>query len=567
MKGIIFTDWEGINLAPLSKGCSEPLFPICDKPIIDYLLKRLKIAGVNEVMVVLNSRMEDLACYLGNGEKFGVDIDYLCQNIPLGRGGAIREAANFLDNEPFFLVDSSLIIDFDLRNLIDFHRKRRSCLTFGFKGDIPSGLESPWDGGIKPFSLPLTGFRSCGIYIADSKILDFIEGSGYLDMEGQLIPSLINKGVPVLPYKISGYIKDIELLDDYFKANMDLLEGRINGIYSPKVYRREIMDSVWAGKDVEISPDVKLTGPIVIGDNVRIERNCQIIGPTVIGKDCHVMDEAFIEKSIILAGSYVGKMSRVESSILGEGYHLENGKVSRKMAVTGHLTLGDANLMQLNFREIEAVLDESRFSIKIRRNIYLTVKRAFDIIISFFALFLGSPIFLMISLAIKADSNGPIFFWQNRCTKGGRRFRMYKFRSMATGSEKQQNNLRHKNDLDGPIFKMINDPRRTRVGSFLRSTSLDELPQFLNVLKGDMSLVGPRPLVMEEMGNFPAWRMARLRVKAGITGMWQISGRSDTSFHDWIKNDIYYVKNQSLWLDLMILLKTIRIVLARLGAR
>lgn len=144
---------------------------------------------------------------------------------------------------------------------------------------------------------------------------------------------------------------------------------------------------------------------------------------------------------------------------------------------------------------------------------------------------------------------------------------MIKFRSMAEGSENLQYNLRHKNDTDGPLFKMADDPRLTRVGRFLRNTSLDELPQFLNVLIGEMSLVGPRPLVMEEMGYSPEWRDTRLRVKAGITGMWQVNGRSDTLFHDWIKNDISYVKKQSLWLDLKILLRTFKVVVTRLGAR
>jgi lipopolysaccharide/colanic/teichoic acid biosynthesis glycosyltransferase len=259
--------------------------------------------------------------------------------------------------------------------------------------------------------------------------------------------------------------------------------------------------------------------------------------------------------------------SSVDSSVVGKDYSLENGDICRKIAVKGHLTLGEANLMQPDLIDGYSVLDDSRISIKSKRFIYLTAKRALDIIISFFTLLLGLPVFLIISSAIKNDSRAPILFSQRRCTKGGRSFSMIKFRSMAEGSENLQTNLRHKNEADGPLFKMADDPRLTRVGRFLRSTSLDELPQFLNVLMGEMSLVGPRPLVMKEMGYSPEWRDARLRVKAGITGMWQVNGRSDTLFHDWIKNDIYYVRNQSLWLDLKILLKTIRVVATRLGAR
>lgn len=567
MKGIIFTEWGGINLAPLTNICSESLFPLGDIPAIDYLLKRLKLSGIDEVLIFLNNRTEDIARHLGDGEGTGIRIDYVCQSLPLGRGGAIREAAGFLDNKPFLLVDSSVVIDFDLLNLINYHTERGSSLTIGIKGETSSDIDLLGNGRLMRIRPGDIGFRGCGIYVIDPVILSFSNGSGYLDIEDQLLPSLLSKDIPVYFYKIPGYFRGFELLDDFISVNMDLLEGKVNGIYSPKGKRREIKDRVWVGNNVDISPGVELTGPVIIGDNVKINRDCRIVGPAVIGRDCQLMDEVLVRNSIVLAGSYLGMKSSVDSSVVGQDYVLENGDLCRKIAVKGHLTVGDANLMQPDLIDGYSVLDDSRVSIKIKRHIYLTAKRSLDIVISFFTLLLGFPVFLIISSAIKIDSRGPIFFAQRRCTKGGRRFSMIKFRSMTEGSENLQYNLRHKNDTDGPLFKMADDPRLTRVGRFLRSTSLDELPQFLNVLIGEMSLVGPRPLVMEEMGYSPEWRDTRLRVKAGITGMWQVNGRSDTLFHDWIKNDISYVKNQSLWLDFTILLKTIRVVATRLGAR
>lgn len=143
---------------------------------------------------------------------------------------------------------------------------------------------------------------------------------------------------------------------------------------------------------------------------------------------------------------------------------------------------------------------------------------------------------------------------------------MIKFRSMILGADDMQDDLRPKNEVDGPLFKIGNDPRFTRVGRFLRRTSLDELPQFFNVLMGDMSLVGPRPLVMEEMRYSPEWKEIRLRVKPGITGLWQVSGRSSISFHDWIRHDIHYVKHQSILLDIKIISKTIWAVIKFIGA-
>ena len=137
---------------------------------------------------------------------------------------------------------------------------------------------------------------------------------------------------------------------------------------------------------------------------------------------------------------------------------------------------------------------------------------------------------------------------------------------MVINADKIHQELLSQNNTDGPIFKMVRDPRITRVGGFLRKTSLDELPQLINVIKGDMSLVGPRPLIMNEMKFSSSWRDVRLKVKPGITGLWQIQGRSEASFHDWIRYDTYYVKNQSLALDIKILFKTIGVVLKKAGA-
>lgn len=566
MKGIIYTEWGGVNLAPLTKVYSEPLFPLGDRPAIDYLLKRLKLAGVDEVFIILNNRMGDLTGYLGDGKRFGVRIDYICQSLPLGRGGAIRAVAEYLDDKPFLLIDSNVVIDFDLLGLIDFHKEMGSSLTIGVKDGMTSGLESSCHERNNRISSILTDLRGCGIYILDPSIIHFIKGAGYLDIEEQLLPSLLNNGVTAYPYKISGYIKDIELLDDYITVNWDLLEGRINGVYSPKVYKREIVDRVWVGEDVDISRNVRLIGPVIIGDNSIIGSNCEIIGPAVIGEDCHLMDGVFVKRSIIMAGSHLDRRSRVESSVIGKDYRLKSSKIFKKIAIKGRLTLGEANLIQQGPMEDKVVIDDSKVSLKTKRRIYLTMKRVLDIIVSLFVILFGSPLFLMIALAVKLDSKGPIFFSQRRCAKGGRRFSMIKFRSMILGADDMQDDLRPKNEVDGPLFKIGNDPRFTRVGRFLRRTSLDELPQFFNVLMSDMSLVGPRPLVMEEMRYSPEWKEIRLRVKPGITGLWQVSGRSSISFHDWIRHDIHYVKNQSILLDIKIISKTIWAVIKFIGA-
>ena len=194
------------------------------------------------------------------------------------------------------------------------------------------------------------------------------------------------------------------------------------------------------------------------------------------------------------------------------------------------------------------------------------LKRLLDIACSFLLLVISIPLFFIIAILIKIDSKGPVFFLQKRCGRNRKEFFMYKFRTMVKDAEFLKKEL--KSEMDGPMFKMKNDPRVTQTGKFLRKWSLDELPQLLNVLKGDMSLVGPRPLANEEMAgdNNNTWREIRLSVKPGVTGLWQIMGRTSGKFSDWVNYDIEYVQKISLVMDLKILIMTAITVLRNTGA-
>lgn len=196
----------------------------------------------------------------------------------------------------------------------------------------------------------------------------------------------------------------------------------------------------------------------------------------------------------------------------------------------------------------------------------LLVKRVMDVGGAIVGLTLGAPLFILISLAIRLDSPGPVFFRQTRVGVGGRRFEMYKFRSMVKGAEEEQEVLAALNEADGPIFKIRDDPRLTRVGRLLRRTSLDELPQLVNVLRGEMSLVGPRPPLPNEVEKYQEWHKKRLEAPPGMTGLWQVSGRSHLSFDEMVLLDIYYIENWSPWLDFKILVRTIPQVLLGKGA-
>ena len=199
--------------------------------------------------------------------------------------------------------------------------------------------------------------------------------------------------------------------------------------------------------------------------------------------------------------------------------------------------------------------------------VILFIRRAMDVVFSGLLLVAAIPIMGLAGLAIKLTSSGPAFFRQERCGIHGRRFVMFKFRSMVGDAEQRRYELEALNEMDGPVFKSSRDPRVTRVGKFLRRFSIDELPQLYNVLKGDMSLVGPRPPLPEEVRRYKRWQRRRLSMKPGITCLWQISGRNQVGFEEWMKLDLNYIDNWSLLLDLKILLKTVPVVLMGKGAR
>jgi exopolysaccharide biosynthesis polyprenyl glycosylphosphotransferase len=200
----------------------------------------------------------------------------------------------------------------------------------------------------------------------------------------------------------------------------------------------------------------------------------------------------------------------------------------------------------------------------------LAIKRAIDIVVSLVAIILLSPVMLLSALAVKLTSPGPIFFVQKRLGLNKRMFHIYKFRTMVIDAEARLKDLEHLNEADGAVFKIKKDPRITLVGSFLRKTSIDELPQLFNVLKGEMSLVGPRPLQVRDYELFEThcgdWQRKRFSVRPGITCLWQIKGRSSTTFEKWMELDLQYIRTWSLWLDLEILAKTVPAVLRGSGA-
>ena len=193
--------------------------------------------------------------------------------------------------------------------------------------------------------------------------------------------------------------------------------------------------------------------------------------------------------------------------------------------------------------------------------LYLFIKRSIDIICSLAGIIVLSPVFLIVAVLIKIeDPKGSIFFCQERNGQHPNTFKMYKFRSMVHNAEELLKDLQHKNEQTGPAFKMADDPRITKVGKFIRKTSLDELPQLFNILKGDMSLVGPRPPIPREVREYNSYQMQRLLVKPGLTCIWQVSGRNNIGFDEWVDMDLEYIKTRNLLLDIKLILKTVKVL-------
>jgi exopolysaccharide biosynthesis polyprenyl glycosylphosphotransferase len=303
---------------------------------------------------------------------------------------------------------------------------------------------------------------------------------------------------------------------------------------------------------------IKLLG-IIDDQDSNNEKNNNLFKHRIIGKlsdieeilRSNVVDEVFVTLPI---KSFYSEMENII-------YLCEQAGVEVKIP-TDIFKSKIAKYSIANFGEVE-FLD---FYTGPKMTWQMIVKRTTDVIVSSMALVLFAPLFVVVMLAIKFTSSGPVFFIQKRIGYNGRLFNCLKFRTMIDNADKLKKELDYLNEMDGPVFKIDNDPRVTNVGRFLRKTSIDELPQLINVFKGDMSLVGPRPPVPEEVCQYKLADRRRLSIRPGITCIWQVSGRNNIGFDKWMDMDMQYIDKWSLWLDFKILLKTIPAVILQKGA-
>lgn len=543
--------FSGNTIAPVPK----IFLPVCNCPLYQYLARILSLAGVKDLIICVHEDLEArVADYLSLAPP---PLNFLIKKTASGTGGSLKEVEQYIKGDSFWVLNGDLLLQSDLSRMWAFHQEHKAIATVGA---IKIERE-PWEMGrvetdkdknvkvihrIHPFQEKRSNLRPAGLYLFASEVLDLIPPDSYFDLKEQLFPVLRHLQAATVAWEIPGYCGTISSLDDFFHVNRDILMKRVSfeGV-------KGLEDNPGASNPPpRIDSSSIQVPPVKIGAGSRVDEGVLILGPTVIGPHCEIRAGAIINNCVIMNNSLIGRMARLDHCLVSEGAVIGEGASLRGQCIispTG--STPNKGARGIIFGNVEWQAPASRF--------YLTSKRVIDAVFAALILILCSPILLAVALAIKLDSPGPIFFKQVRCGKKGKEFVMYKFRSMVSNAEDLKRKLQAFNEVDGPMFKIMEDPRITRVGKFLRNTNLDEVPQLWNVLKGEMSLVGPRPLSMEEMAHNPKWRDCRLAVPPGVTGLWQAKAHDKVFFSDWIRYDIEYVNNCSLWFDLKIVIITI----------
>jgi len=582
---ILASSLDTVALA-LGEHYSKLVFPMADgKRLLDHLFKSIQGSGICEVAVVAPQHVLDdstVKNILNRGSDSGLSAMGVADDGLSGTAGILLKLRKFIGSCSFLVVGTDVLLDgMDLPAILESHRKRRASATVVLEEGRSDkrgaeNVQVTAEGVVKQFYIPHHSqdlrrpMRGTGVYVFEPGVLEEVYADMYMDIKEQLIPELNESGVLVFAYKLAGPLCRLESIDEYQWINRQALLGatRIDGL--TRGSSSGPAGHIWMGKNVQVSDRAYVLGPVVIGDGCVIEDGAQIIGPTTICSGTHVGRNALVRDSMVWSGCRLDSGSSIERSIVAEGCTVpKNTLVASAVVVADdRRSAGMRVLSVLRPTDTQAPLvqandlrtSKGRQIVRVAHNF---CGRIVDIVVSALAMLLFLPVFGVIAATIKKESPGPVFFLQRRCGRNGEEFNMYKFRTMVANAEAVRDDMMHQNEVDGPMLKMAQDPRVTRVGKLLRKTSLDELPQLFNVLKGDMRLVGPRPLPMDEMKFCPRWRNSRLKVRPGLTGLWQVHARDSHRFRDWIRYDLDYVRSRSTWLDLRILAKTAKSLVRR----
>ena len=613
-KGVILAGTPGTTLLSVANYRSKLDFPVAGEPLLSHLLRWLGNSGVRDVLCIacsetggrgcpscLKSPAHDgdrpIACSeterrgcpscLESAAHEGVRLECILDSGPRGTAGALRHLTTSASDDPILVLGGSAwLVDVDLAKIVAFHHDHDAGVTIvGDRSpqrlDALKHIVTARNGSISDIRVAHhseredesgCAFRPCGVYLIDPSVLHRLPQGHHLDLNEGLIALLDRNGTPSGSYTIAADVPRLLDRASHLEINRRALCRSAGAGPPPSANGRSTVASMQVGVGTHVSPEARIVGPVSIGRNCRIEAGARILGPASIGDGCRIGRGAHIENAVLWPGVRVGDRGAIRSSLLVRGTSVPR---AQSVAVAVVLDVeecgGQIHFLSAITRNGDTLI-HSRGRLRrvsrrsIRHRAFLMMKRAMDLALAVSALMVLLPVLAVMAVAIKLDSPGPVLFCQKRCGRGGRLFTMYKLRSMVERAETTHRELLQEESRDGPMFKMTRDPRVTRLGRFLRACSIDEIPQLFNVIAGSMSIVGPRPLAIDEMRSAPGWRDIRLLVKPGITGLWQVSGRSDLSFSQWIRLDIAYVRRLSILQDLRILLLTIPAVLTRRGA-
>jgi lipopolysaccharide/colanic/teichoic acid biosynthesis glycosyltransferase len=399
---------------------------------------------------------------------------------------------------------------------------------------------------------PLPGDWPHCLFVRTDCFEQVLNGPGLPRSFPDLLDRCKSVSLRIVSVKVGGEVLDLE-------TESGLLDfcGTILGLVTPISHKETAKKSIAGTQRCQGVPDLNnplFFGRVLLGKNVRISPKAVIIGPTIIGDNVKVEDGAIITSSLIGPNVLVPAEKVVQNRVLKRSESNSAGTANRTRA---------CDCIQNLLRNHNVISHESQngtFRVWPRFSYARFFKRIVDIAVAGITILLFVPFFLVIAVAIKLSSSGPLFFKDKRQGLHGKEFNCIKFRTMIVGADDMQDKMRALNQVDGPQFKIDDDPRVNNVGRFMRATYIDEVPQFINVLLGQMSVVGPRPSPESENESCPFWRYARLSVRPGITGLWQVFGTREPlkDFQEWIHYDVKYVEKLSLKLDLWICYKTVR---------
>lgn len=585
-RAVILGAGPGTVLCPLSMLKPRHLWPLGEAPIVVSLLRTLRGWGIESAVLSCPRPVEPgmAASLVDAARAAGVTLELALEERPAGTAGAVRALAPFgADERVLVVVGASL-----------------GSEAGGWDADAASQWDARADAVVAVTRDGSAGERPAGLWVLGPRALAAIPATGYCSLDEQVLPELAARGGDIRRFEVDAGVSVRGARDGYHEAHQRLL-SRMSEEASPAALG-EFGGRAGAGVGL-VSPTAVvdggavLVGRVALGAGARVEQGAVVEGPTSIGAGCVIGRGARVIRSVLWDGVRVGDDADVRDSTLVEGAVVPPGTVvegaivlsrslyrSRRLAGAASGVMVPAGRLDGRFRgrlggRLGGLVGRRRASARgahatsgagglccaerggaWSRRVDAAAKRTLDVVGAAVLLVLSLPVLLAAGVAVRLDSAGPALFRQTRCGRGGRPFTMYKLRTMVANAEGLQDALRAANEVDGPMFKMERDPRVTRVGAFLRRSCIDELPQLINVLRGEMSLVGPRPLAEREMSAAGAWRDIRLRVRPGITGLWQVDGRSHLSFADWIHHDIEYVTRRTFWLDAQILVRTLVMV-------